>query len=62
MNAELEGAFHISEAQPLRRSGPRIIGVTKVWVAASVKESATLQACDLHKQCAVRELNPQPAD
>src|SRR5680860_607640 len=26
------------------------------------RRTATLQACDLHKQCAVRELNPQPAD
>jgi hypothetical protein len=26
------------------------------------RKSATLQACDLRKQCAVRELNPQPAD
>ena len=26
------------------------------------KRTATLQVCDLHRQCAVRELNPQPAD
>ena len=26
------------------------------------KRTATLQACDLHVWCAVRELNPQPAD
>jgi hypothetical protein len=26
------------------------------------RRTATLQGCDLHKQCAVRELNPQPAD
>ena len=26
-----------------------------------MRKAVTLQACDLHKQCAVRELNPQPA-
>jgi len=26
------------------------------------RRTANLQACDLHRWCAVRELNPQPAD
>ena len=34
-----------------------------MWVAAlQGRRTATLQVCDLYKQCAVRDLNPQPAD
>ena len=53
----------ISEAQLIQyQSTPNFMS-QKVWVAA-LREGGppTLQACDLHLWCAVRELNPQPAD
>jgi hypothetical protein len=54
--------WHPGGATPSVPVGLNITG-QKMWVAAHQgRRTANLQACDLHLWCAVRELNPQPAD